>query len=86
MPPAETIPRATASSSAGPEPRVSRPTKTATAARPGGGGAAEALDELERQGLPHDAAHAVGSEELRAMGSFRRYATECGRPLRRHGA
>ena len=53
----------------GPEPRVSRPTKTRAARRPERGRAAEPLDELGRQDLPDDPADAVGPEVPRGHGA-----------------
>ena len=79
VPPAETIPRASASSSTGPEPRVSRPTKTRP--RPAQSRSApEPLDEVGRERLADDAANAVGSE-VRASHEWRRAVTRAGRRL-----
>ena len=61
-PPTETTPRANASSSATPDARVSRPTKTFAAPVHMRSRTPEPLDELGREELAHDAADTVGAE------------------------
>ena len=63
FPPAATTPRANASSSSGPDARVSRPTKTRPPAAPERRSLAEPLDELDGQILPDDPANTVRAEE-----------------------
>ena len=63
-PPAETTPRANASSSSTPERARVAADEDLRGARPEGRCAAEALDELGREELTHDAAHPIGAEVL----------------------
>ena len=63
-PPAETTPRANASSSSTPRRARVAPDEDLRRAGPERSGAAEALDELGREELAHDAAHPIGAEVL----------------------